>query len=512
MANSLNKITTKSILDATVATEDLANDAVTTVKITDLNVVTDKLANLAVATGKLANDAVTGAKLADDAVGAEHIEQLDSHLQLADNSKVRLGTGDDLNIYFDGTNSHISAAAGVTYIDSQLTWFRDGAGSENYCLMNSNAGVALYYDNAQKFTTSSTGITVTGSVIADNTPGYNLIINGDMNIAQRGTSSTSSGLKCIDRWAMYAEGANATLTQSRSDVAAGTTPYQLGFRRAFKILNAGQSNSNVGGDTLRIEQHIEDQIVARSGRNYKSSSDYLTLSFWVKSSVAQDFAIVLYNRGDLSGTDVKMYSKQFTVSSADTWTKITHSIPGASGLTFDNDNTLGLTLQFFMYMGGDDTASNHTQGQWADYDGANIATDQTITWWTTSNATIEITGVQLETGTVATNFNHRSHSDELARCQRYYEILYMSNGTACCYATGDSTYKWAAMWYFKQEKRAQASVALLDDAVFTVSGGSSITLTGIFTSKDHAMFYYDSGLFRLGDNNQHASVKAESEL
>ena len=67
-----------------------------------------------------------------------------------------------------------------------------------------------------------------------------------MAVNQYGTSSTSSGLKHIDRWAMYAEGANTTLTQSKVDVAAGTAPYQLGFRSAFKILNAGQSNSNVG--------------------------------------------------------------------------------------------------------------------------------------------------------------------------------------------------------------------------------------------------------------------------
>ena len=98
----------------------------------------------------------------------------------------------------------------------------------------------------------------------------NLIINGAMAVNQYGTSSTSSGMKHIDRWAMYAEGANTTLTQSKVDVAAGTAPYQLGFRSAFKILNAGQSNSNVGGDTIRIEQHIEDQMLARSGWDYKS--------------------------------------------------------------------------------------------------------------------------------------------------------------------------------------------------------------------------------------------------
>ena len=187
-------ITGAKIADDAINSEHYTDGSIDTVHIADLNVVTDKLANLAVATGKLANDAVTGDKLADDAVGAEHIEQLDSHLQLADNSKVRLGTGDDLDIYYNGTNGYITASAGVLYVDSDLTWFRNAAGNENYCLMNGNADVSLYYDNAAKLATSSTGITVTGSVVADNTPGRNMIINGDMAIHQRTGTITATGI------------------------------------------------------------------------------------------------------------------------------------------------------------------------------------------------------------------------------------------------------------------------------------------------------------------------------
>ena len=250
----------------------------------------------------------------------------------------------------------------------------------------------------------------------------NVIINGAMAIAQRGTSSTSSGYKHIDRWAMTAEGANTTLTQSQVDVSSGTTPYQLGFRKAFKILNAGQSNSNVGGDTLRIEQHIEDQIIAQSGWNYKSSSSYLTLSFWVKSSVAQDFVILLQTRSDLGASGAYTYSQEFTVGSTNTWTKITTKIPGASSLTLDNDNSRGLSVAFYMYMGGDDTSNSHTDGAWQAYNNSDLAKQQDITWWTTSNATIEYTGVQVEVGEYATPFEHLGYDKELARCQRYCQV------------------------------------------------------------------------------------------
>jgi len=254
--------------------------------------------------------------------------------------------------------------------------------------------------------------------ITNNLSNRNLIINGAMQIAQRGTSSTSTGFKTADRWEMYAGGANTTLTQSISDVAAGTTPYQLGFRKAFKLLNAGQSGPD-SNDSVRIQQKIEDQNIATSGWNYKSASSYLTLSFWVKSSVAQTFVINLMNRSDLGTSDIRNYSTTFSVGSADTWTKITHSIPGSSTLTFDNDNTRGITVGIFLMRGTDNTTSGHSAGTWATYNGSDLTPDMTSTWWTTSNATFEMTGVQLEVGDVATDFEHRSYGDELASCQRY---------------------------------------------------------------------------------------------
>jgi len=256
--------------------------------------------------------------------------------------------------------------------------------------------------------------------ITNNLSNRNLIINGAMQIAQRGTSSTSTGFKTADRWEMYAGGANTTLTQSISDVAAGTTPYQLGFRKAFKLLNAGQSGPDAD-DAIRIQQKIEDQNIATSGWNYKSASSYLTLSFWVKSSVAQTFVINLLNRSDESSlSDIRNYSTTFSVGSADTWTKITHSIPGSSTLTFDNDNTRGITVGIFLMRGTDNTTSGHSAGAWATYSGSDLAPDMTSTWWTTSNATFELTGVQLEVGDHATDFEHRSYTEEYLKCCRYY--------------------------------------------------------------------------------------------
>ena len=124
-----------------------------------------------------------------------------------------------------------------------------------------------------------------------------------------------------------------------------------------------------------------------------------------------------------------MYSYQIDNGSggnltADTWTKITHSIPGNSNLTLNNDNTRGLAVGFYMFEGTDYSTSSHTENTWAAWNTSNKIKDMTSTWYTTNDATFEITGVQLEVGSVATDFEHRSYAQELVLCQRYYQQVY----------------------------------------------------------------------------------------
>ena len=261
----------------------------------------------------------------------------------------------------------------------------------------------------------------------NNLSNKNLIINGDFKIAQRGTSSGSSGYKTVDRWQMSAGGASGALTQTQHALTSSDTgPWEKGFRHSFHILNAGQSGPDAN-DYLELYTYLEDQDISRSGWNYASSSSYLTISFWVKSSVAQKFYGFLYTNQAAAG-DCKMYSYVIDNGSggnlsADTWTKITHKIPGDSSLTFSNDNTNGLAVGIFPFDGTDYTTSGHTLNTWAAWNAASKVPDMTSTWWTTSSATFEITGVQLEVGDVATDFEHRSYGDELLRCKRYFNMM-----------------------------------------------------------------------------------------
>ena len=245
----------------------------------------------------------------------------------------------------------------------------------------------------------------------------NLIINGAMQVAQRGTSSTSSGYRTIDRYTNDFGGIDENPTYEQVDVASGTTPYTLGFRKSAKITNGNQTSGAGAGDYIAIGQRIEAQNVATSGWNYLSSSSNITFSFWVKSSVAQSF------KGYFKTYDGSGYIYSFDTGSlsANTWTKVTKTIPGNSNLTFNNDNGLGLEMYIWQFIGTDYTDNSVTENAWASYASGTRTKDATSTWYTTNDATFELTGLQLELGSVATEFEHRSFGQELALCQRYYQ-------------------------------------------------------------------------------------------
>ena len=150
--------------------------------------------------------------------------------------------------------------------------------------VNSIKGVGA---SAAAITVNNTDGTCTANL--SNRQNRNLIINGAMQVAQRGTSSTSDGIHTVDRIGCNFGGTDEAITQSQVDVAAGTTPYTLGFRKAFRLTNGNQTSGANASDEVGIYYKVEAQDIANSGWNYLSSSSYITLSFWVKASVAQNY-------------------------------------------------------------------------------------------------------------------------------------------------------------------------------------------------------------------------------
>ena len=259
----------------------------------------------------------------------------------------------------------------------------------------------------------------------------NIIINGAMTVAQRGQSSTSSGYHTVDRFQVNNSATDEAPTQAQVDVASGTTPYSLGFRKALKVTNGNQTSGAGTSDFIRALYYIEAQDLANSGWNYKSSSSYITISFWVKASVAQTYYT---NFRTFDGTG-KMYYFSYTLS-ADTWTKVTHTIPGHADISIDNDTGQGIYIQWYQFRGTNNTGSI-TANQWHDLDTSTFTPDQDSTWYTTNDATWEMTGVQLEVGDTATSFEHRSYGEELRRCYRYFQRL-----------TSSDNYQWVSLVSF----------------------------------------------------------------
>jgi hypothetical protein len=244
-----------------------------------------------------------------------------------------------------------------------------------------------------------------------------------MQVAQRGTSSTttSSGYFACDRMRVSVFGLDEGITIEQSALTSSDTPYTKGFRYATKITNGNQTSGAGGTDTVNLMYRLEGQDINNSGWDYTSASSFVTISFWIKSSVAQTF----YLRFRMTGSGP---NKEFVsaISATTSWQKITKTIPGGTGVDSVNTNAEGGFLQISLFRGTDQTGTLTTD-QWNTHDASAKVPDMTSTWYTTNDATFEITGLQMEVGSVATDFEHRSFAQELALCQRYF-YMHASGG------------------------------------------------------------------------------------
>ena len=265
--------------------------------------------------------------------------------------------------------------------------------------------------------TASANLTTVNSVTMPNGGAFsnrNLLINGSFMINQRGLSSTSTGYQTADRWLHYSLNTGVTVTQSQQNLSSSDTPYSLGFRKFNRIALSGAGTANADAQVLML-QKIEAQDIANSGWNYTSTSSYVTLQFWFRCSTNQTFYCYLETKDGTS----QSYPFSFTASGNDTWTKITKTIPGNSNLQFDNDNGEGLLFVVVPFYGVNLTDDSKSLNEWSAFN-ANRTPDYASTWFTAGASTFDITGVQLEVGQVATDYEHLRYADELRRCQRYF--------------------------------------------------------------------------------------------
>ena len=243
----------------------------------------------------------------------------------------------------------------------------------------------------------------------------NLIINGAMQVAQRGTSVTSistEGYKTVDRFKWIMDSTSAVFTHSQStDVPTGE-----GFGNSFKVDVTTADTSLASGNQTRIEQRIEGQNLQQLAKG-TSNAKKVTLSFWVKAYQTGTYVV------NIQDTDnSRLIGKTYTVNSSATWEYKTITFDGDTTGTLNNDN--GLSLNLLWYLGaGSDYTSGTLATSWESLTNANRAVGQTVDIATSTSNYWQITGIQLEVGEQATPFEHRSYGEELALCQRYCNAL-----------------------------------------------------------------------------------------
>lgn len=292
-----------------------------------------------------------------------------------------------------------------------------------------NGGIQL--DNAGHVTIDGQQLPTAGAL-----SNRNLVINGAMQVAQRDTSSTSNGYQTVDR--MRPEAGQVSVTQSQQTLSSGS-PYDEGFR--YFMRSAVTTTSSGTNTYFQIETRLEAQDIAQSGWKYEDSSTDIVCSFWARSSLAGTY-YVQYRALD-SGSGLFYINKSFTLA-ADTWTKVEHVIPGHSSLVFNNDTGTGFQITIVPHYGTDYTDSGVAVDSWFTRSGDNYLPDFAQNWANTSSATFDFTGLQLEVGSKATPFEHRTFADELQRCYRYYQEHIIFNNddgfTADAYATTSGQY------------------------------------------------------------------------
>ena len=246
-----------------------------------------------------------------------------------------------------------------------------------------------------------------------------LIVNGSMDVAQRGTSqTTASGYTTVDRFRNFLDDGAVTATQE--SLTSGNA-YINGFANAFKLdvttADSSVANNHLGGIQYRFEG--QDLQVFKKGT---ANAEKFTVAFWIKSTKTGTYICELEDQDNSRNC-----SQSYTVSTTNTWEHKVINFPADTTGVFGDDNAHSLNINWFLNAGTDYT-SGSLQTAWGSETAANRCVGQVNALDNTSN-NIHITGVQLEVGEYTSStlppFQHESYGDNLMRCRRY-ALLHMN--------------------------------------------------------------------------------------
>ena len=405
-------VTEVKIADDAVTAAKLADNSVVTANIQDANITAVKIGANEVTTAKIAADAVDGTKIADDSINSEHYVDgsidtahiADSQITSAKIADGTIATGDIADDAVTADKLANTAVSAGTY------------GS-------ATAIPAITVDAQGRVTGASTNTVSAGSAV-------NYIVNGNMAVAQRyaGTPDDTNGWASTDRFRLEYTGTSANPTQAQITLGIGengTTPLSAGIRNAFRITNGNQGSAATGA-MIQMGYAVLAKDLLNSGWTYDSASSYLTLSYYVRSSVAGTFYGRIYTA--LGGG--KALSWSTGALTANTWKRVTVQIPGNGSFSIASDlntNTEAFFLYFNAYAGTSKTDSS-ASSSWINVSGSNQYPDYAnADWYTTNGATMDFTGVQLEIGQTASDFVCEPYMDTFRKCQQYYFVAASDN-------------------------------------------------------------------------------------
>ena len=356
----------------------------------------------------------------------------DGNFTISDNGTTAITLDSSQNVTFAGDVTVSNASPSIALVDTN--------NNSDYQIKNVDGALAIQdttNSNANRLIVQADGsvningdTTFSGDITTNNISGRNFLQNGDMSIYQKGNTETNNvqagsaikpNILNADRWGGWAHAADKYKMQVVTDASSGI--YRPSdFKYSTKITSLAATGMGTNGYytfSQRIEKANIQHLKWRT-----SDARPITLSFWVKSSVTGTFSTYIMFKHASGNAAI---CNNYTISSADTWEKKTITFPGYTETgQSDATDSNGWGLEFGFTL-GTGTAYQNTANQWTTT-AWKIGVTGADDFLSNNAATIQFTGVQLEVGSIATPFEHKTPGDNLRECQRYYYKMVEGNG------------------------------------------------------------------------------------
>jgi hypothetical protein len=447
----------------------------------------------------ITNQANSATITASTGVTGSHIVQRDGNGYIyANHINFNTSEGENatINSFITSNGDGWSRKASLAHVKNSIRGVADGTWGINITGNAGSANTATTATNVSGGTANVTTLTVnSNNISAVNSLGFrNRIINGDMEINQRGAgavlvTSASIGVKTVDRWFCAISGAGGVTFQQVVDGPTNGPKYSLKMTTTTAWTGTGQEGNH-------IFQWIENSNVL-DFKYGTAQANSCVVSFWVKSSLTGSFSAFLYTQGGTANA-ARSIVTPFTISAANTWEFKTITFVGdVTGAGYASIADNGPGLLFGIDLGSGTGRNTSTTNTWQEVD--DVRTSSTPGILPTSGATMNLTGVQLEAGIVATPFERVDYGRKLFMCQRYYFNKYFSIFIAAPAATS------VAMLDYPAYMRAAPTT--IGTAGYT-SNVSYFTLDGQGTTNTRVVMGSTAG----GAGEWTGFISAESEL